>query len=290
MTTDITIKEETALTAFDAELAAVAAETASMEAPVLGQFFSVLAGQLSWDKVPIPGNQMTVVILDGVYENTFYGNLNADGSWTPVKYDASNKSAPACFSIGRSEKDLAPHPNVVAAQSAQSAICGISGQAGCCPWNELGSAENGKGKVCRNHRRLAILTASKIERDGSTTLIEDPEHFQSVTAGYLRVPPTSMVSYSKMVKTLDSSMHLPTFAVYCRIEVFPDPKNQVRVTFTPVKPVPADVLPVLLARYKADRESIMFAGQVMSKEDREAMSAAAEAEKGRSGRKRKFQK
>ena len=279
MTTEaITIKEETALTAFAQELALIAAETASLEAPVLGQFFSVAAGQLSWDKVPIPGNQMTVVILDGVYENTFYGQ----------KYDSDNRISPMCFAIGRSEKDLAPHENVVKAGTAQSKMCGISGQTDCCEWNEFGSADNGKGKVCRNHRRLSILTASKLERNGTVTLIEDPEYFQTVTAGYLRVPPTSMTSYSKMVKTLDSSMHLPTFAVYCRIEVTPDPKKQVNVTFTPVKPVPAEVLTVLLARFKADKEAIMFAGQVMSKEEREAQKAASEAEAKKTKSRRKF--
>jgi len=274
MSEAITIKEETGLSAYDAELAAIAGATAAQE-KVVGEFFSIKAGQLSFGGSPIPGNQMTVVILDGIHENIYYEGTYSDTA----------RSGPLCFALGRSEEGMKPDAKVVAAGTAQHETC--EG----CQWNEWGSADVGKGKACKNIRRLSILTASKIERDGTVTLIEDPEHFKAVSAGYLRVPVTSVKNYSSMVNTLNSSMRLPTFAVYTRVSVAPDPKTQVRIDFTPVKPVPAELLPVLLERFKMDKDAIMFTGSVMSKAEREAAAAAAEEEEKKRGlKKRKFQK
>jgi hypothetical protein len=37
-----------------------------------GRFFSLRAGQLSFDDAPLPGNQMACVVLDSLMENVYY--------------------------------------------------------------------------------------------------------------------------------------------------------------------------------------------------------------------------
>src|SRR4029077_7888311 len=63
------------------------------------QFFSVRAGQLSFGGMPLPGNQMGVVILDAILENVYYeGEFNPD-----------EPAPPTCFAFARDAALLTPH-------------------------------------------------------------------------------------------------------------------------------------------------------------------------------------
>src|SRR3990167_7275206 len=136
-------KPQTGLINWEAELAAQAEVAAGMEASTgTGSFFSIKGGLLSFAGSPMPNNQMAVIVLDSLMENVYY-----EGA-----YDASNPQGPKCFAFGRNEADMAPHEVTVQAGCQQSEAC-----AGC-PMNEWASAAQGRGKACKNTRRLAMTS------------------------------------------------------------------------------------------------------------------------------------
>jgi hypothetical protein len=208
-----------------------------------GSFFSVAAGVLSFDGAPIPGNQMAVVILDHIHENVFYEGI----------YDAGNPRPPTCFAFARDGSELAPHETVVEAGQAQHETC--KG----CSQNEWGTAERGRGKACRNTRRLAMIPAGTIDvNSGRFTPFTDPDHFETATVGIMKIPVTSVNGFGTYVKQVSGAVRRPPHGVFTRVRVVPDPKTQVRVLFEPLDNAPAGIIPILMKRHAETRETIMF--------------------------------
>ena len=198
------------------------------------QFFSIRGGQLTFGGMPIPGNQMGVVILDAILENVFY-----DG-----KFDPEQPAPPVCFAFGRDAADMTPHEVVVEAGQAQNDMC--KG----CRHNEWGSAETGRGKACRNTRRLAIIPAGTIDvNTGRFEPFNYPEQFERGAVGYLKVPPTSGKGFDTYVKQVAEALKRPPHGIYTRIVVKPDAKTQVAVTFEPLAPLPMEIVQVTMRRH-----------------------------------------
>jgi hypothetical protein len=82
----------------DAEIAAGAQRSSGGG----GKFFSLKSGVLTFDENPMPGNQMMVVILADIMEN----------SWYEGAYDPSTPASPKCFAFGHDEADMEPHEAV----------------------------------------------------------------------------------------------------------------------------------------------------------------------------------
>ncbi len=69
----------------------------------------------------------------------------------PGVYNSNNPQQPNCFAVGRENPDggeLKPHESAADPQHADCKDC---------PKNEWGSAPTGKGKACKNQRRLILL-------------------------------------------------------------------------------------------------------------------------------------
>lgn len=217
-----------ALTNYNEELAKYAKQTAETEASVsLGKFLSIKGGQLAYNGNPVPGNKMNVIIIDAVMENHYY----TEG------YDPDNPAAPVCFAFGRSDGEMAPHEK---STDPQHEAC--KG----CPMNEYGTAEKGKGKACKNVRRLSLIT-----EDG----LNDVE---AAEIAYLKVPVTSVKSWAGYAQQLNTTMNLPPFGVVTEISVTPDPKTQVKVNFKLVEKVDDEYIGALLQKRKGGEEAIMF--------------------------------
>ena len=132
----------TAVVDWEAELAAQAKiAAAAQRATGGGKFFSMKAGQLSFDGVPLPGNQMAVIIIANTIENSYYD--------TP--YDPDTPASPKCFAFATSEDELTPHEAVDNDPYFERQHDSCTG----CPQNAWGSARTGKGKACSNVRGLA---------------------------------------------------------------------------------------------------------------------------------------
>ena len=224
----------TELANWDEELAREAAAAAATEANAGGsEFFSLKAGVLSFGGNNLDGNQMAAVIVDSTFENVYY-----EGD-----YDPDNPQPPMCFAFARDESELAPHPTVVEAGNAQHETC--KG----CPHNEWGSADKGRGKACRNTRRLALLPAGTFKGPHKDQLeVADEDYFEKAPFGMLRLPVTSVKPYANFVKQVAGVLRRPPYSIITRIHVVPDAKTQFQVQFEPLLNLSNSMLPIIKQR------------------------------------------
>lgn len=223
-------KPGTAMMRWDEELAKEANAQATAEKGVaLGNFFSFRGGQLSYQGQPIKGNTMDVIILDFVLENQYYSEQ---------EFDPDNPQSPSCYAFGRVEEDMAPH---VESTDKQNEAC-----AGC-PQNVFGSAAKGRGKACKNTRRIAVIPADALKNS-----IEDAE------VGYIRLPVTSCKGWGAYVNKLKDVIKRPTWAVITTVELVPDPNNQIAVLFSLRDKIDNEHLEALRNRSKEMAKAIEF--------------------------------
>lgn len=127
------------------ELTRYATKTVKMEESTqTGNRISTKGGVLTYHGVKLKDNKMTVIVLAALIENAYYEG----------PYDPDNPRAPVCFAFSEDGEDMAPHE---ASHDKQSDTCGE------CPHNEWGSADRGRGKACKNLRRIAVLSADQID-------------------------------------------------------------------------------------------------------------------------------
>jgi len=258
-------KDDKAVVNWEEQMAREADIAAAMEANSGGgQFFGLRGGVLTWQDTPVADNQMAVVIVDSIFENVYYAG----------KYDPDAPQAPSCFAFGRDEKTLAPHEIAV---DKQHATC--EG----CPMNEWASADVGRGKACRNTRRLALLPAGTFKRDGSFEPITDLEHFETAGVGFMKLPVTSIKGYATFVKQLATTLRRPPAGIVTKIKVVPDAKTQFRILFEPLVTLPDDIIPTIFKRREEVSAIIDFPYQP-NDEEREAPKASKKATTKRGGR------
>src|ERR1700731_2525784 len=225
--------QTTAVTNWEAEMAAAAEVAAAMEAnPGGGQYFSTRGGILALNDAAVPNNQMAVVIVDSVLENVFYES----------EYDPDNPAVPTCFAFGRDEATMAPPPNVVERGQAQNATCRG------CPMNEFGTADKGRGKACRNTRRIGLIPAGDLTADGRFKAFDEDDHFASAAVAFLKLPVTSVKGYANFVKQVAGALKRPPHGIFSKVKVVPDPKTQFRVLFEPLGAVPNALMTSVMKR------------------------------------------
>ena len=235
---------------WDEELARQAEIAAAMENSVAtGQFFSLKGGILSWNDMPLPNNQMAVIILDSILENVYYAD----------KYDPDSPQAPTCFAFGRDEATLTPHKVVVDAKTAQCDICRG------CRWNEWASADTGRGKACRNTRRLALIAAGNFDANGKLALFEKND-YETTALGFMKLPVTSIRGYAAYVKQLAGALKRPPHGVFTRIRVVPDQKTQFKVVFEPLGSIGNELIGTIIKRHEEAMPLIDFPYTPMDEE------------------------
>jgi len=129
------------------------------------------------------GTSLSCVVLSDVF----------DHAWYDRKYDPSSDDVypPACFAISTDQSTLEPHED---APNKQAKMCDE------CDKNEFGSSENGKGKACRNGRRLLIASVT----DGKVNFGD---------LAIVNISPTALKGYSKYVKSINNIKQLPVWSV-----------------------------------------------------------------------------
>jgi len=105
---------------------------------------------------------LVCVVLDWVTANTYFEGI----------YNPKDIKPPACFAIGREVASITASKN---APKAQGTLCKE------CPKNEWGSdPQGGKGKACKNTRRLLVVPANADEKTQPWILSVSPtglKHF-----------------------------------------------------------------------------------------------------------------
>lgn len=215
------------------------------EEVVASGFISTKSGVLSWGDTPLPGNQMAVIILDAIHENTIYED----------DYDSEKTSPPICFALNRRERELAPHPSMKGSKHffPQNEDCFT------CPFNEWGSADKGKGKACQNRRRLMLIPAGvSMQEDGEwvVDLYDEDKAFTDSDMAMMKLPVTSTTHWAKYVASLNNSVRRPPYGVVTLIWLEPDPKTQYKVCFEMLEQVPDGLLPAIMSRHEESREKI----------------------------------
>ena len=215
---------------WQAELNALTVATAEAEKPS-GNWISFKGGVLTIGGNPMKGNRVEAIILHAVFEN----------QWYKEKYDPTNPTSPHCYAIGETEDDLKPHPNALAPQNDTCAGC---------PKNEWKSDPNGgKGKACKNVRRLAMIAAP----DAST-----PEGVQKAEVAVAKLPVTSVKNWSTYASQIASVLKLPPLAVRTEMLLEPDAKTQYQVNFLLVDKIEdGAIIQALLNKRRETTDMIM---------------------------------
>lgn len=230
---------------WDEQLARDAEIAAGMEANTGGgQFFNLQGGILSWQDAPIPGNQMPVVILDTIFENVYYEG----------KYDPDDPQPPMCYAFAREERELRPHSLVV---EGKNQMCGTSGLCEGCEMNEWGSADVGRGKACKNTRRLAIIAAGQFDKFDKMELANE-NHFENTTVGFMKLPITSVKGYASYVKQVANALKRPPHGIFTKVKVIPDPKTQFKVLFEPIQSIGDELMGIIMKRREEAMSTIDF--------------------------------
>lgn len=203
-----------ALSVWEEKMAAAADKSAKQEKDVSGlKGISTRNGVLTVDEQPVPGNELDVVVLVAVHENQYHTK----------PYDPNVPQIPDCYAFGDPdaedpEGEMAPHEEAEDRQGDDAGLCAN------CWANDMGSAAVGRGKACKNVRRLALVTADAI---GSAEDLKDTE------VRVLKVPVMSVKGWALYVKnTLKEELRRPYWGVVTTVKVVPDAKSQFRITFT----------------------------------------------------------
>ena len=147
------MNDKTTMQSYEAQLAAEAAKVKeTLGAPITtkistkGKMFTLPDGNTN------PG-PMSCVVLDYLSFNNWYEGV----------YDSANPKPPVCWAFNRIPADLAPSATSPKPQNADCEGC---------PKNQFGSA--GRGKACKNIRRLLIAPVDATEDTKPMTLEVSP--------------------------------------------------------------------------------------------------------------------
>lgn len=216
-------KPGTALVPWEAEMAARAQRAKKDEKPFSAfKKLSTQGGILKVDDEPVEGNSLRIVVIGALHENQYYKEA----------YDPRRPTVPNCYAFNDpTNEEAEPEDTMVAHAEAEdpqgqedpNSQEGANGNpcSGC--WaNVMGSADVGRGKACKNIRRLMLVTEDALE---SAQALEDAE------MRTINVPVMSVRYWSKFVNKVADEMNRDYSGVVCELSVVPDPKSQFILQF-----------------------------------------------------------
>jgi hypothetical protein len=224
------MSEEKAVVRWDEELAKHAKAAAATERPSVSRI-SLKGGVMTLLDQRIPNNELTCVVLAAVMEHAYY----------PNRYDPNNIEAPDCFAFSETGDDMVPHEK---AYKKQNETC-IG-----CPQYEWGSDKNspsGKGKACKQKRKLLIMPADALKNNSIKT----------AELAVLDIPVTSVRNWATYVNLLSATEARPSWAMVSKIKLEADPRTQIRVSFQPAFPIPEEFLGEIMARAQTSKTVLM---------------------------------
>jgi len=221
-TTTKTKKPSTALVPWEQEMANRAKKAKKQEVPYSSfKKISTQGGVLKVDDEAVEGNSLRIVVIGALHENQWYRGA----------FDPRSPTVPGCYAFNDpSNEEDEPENTMVAHAEAEEPQGGDDLDEGgangnpCsgCWANVMGSADTGRGKACKNIRRLAVVTEDALE---SAEALADAE------VRMLNVPVMSVRHWSKFVNKVADEMDRDYSGVVCELAVVPDPKSQFVLTF-----------------------------------------------------------
>lgn len=211
-------------------MAALAKRTEDAEKPT-GNFITFRAGQMLFNDAPVPGNKLTGVCIDYIFENAYF----------PDKFNPAKPASPICYAFGRKDSELKPHAEC---EEPQNTECDG------CIRNAWGSdPDGGRGKACKNTRRLAILHQDSLHSE---------KEILEAAVAFCKIPVTSVRNWSTFANQCSTVLKVPPLAVITEISVVPHPKNQFEVLFKGSGVITDDeILAALVAKQELVAKNIM---------------------------------
>lgn len=192
-----TAPKKDALSKYDAKLAEIASRGKKAESKVGGEanFISLRGGHMQYQGAVIKNDTLRAVVMCSLNENQYYIG----------RYDPESPSAPICYAFARAEEldTMAPNPAEVTKPQAES--CAE------CPNNVWGSADVGRGKACKEVRRIALIT-----EDGAKNPAE-------AEVAFLKASVTNLKHWAGYVRQCADIHHKPPFAFLTEIKIVTDP-------------------------------------------------------------------
>lgn len=219
------------ITNYDEELAKLAKKAVATEKPSTSTI-GVRAGVLSYNGQAVPGNKLDCIIIASTHVNLFYED----------KFDPNNPKNPVCYAYCEDPDaegaEFKPHPKAWKPQSEKCADCWAN------QWNS--DPNGGRGKACKNSRRLAILP-------GGVT----PEDLKTAEVATLTLPVMSVSkNWSPYVHKLATLYNRPPLGMITTIGTMPDQKSQFRITFDEKGPVAGELIGGLIAKASSAQQLI----------------------------------
>jgi len=154
-----------------------------------GNFISIKGGHFS-TKGEVLESPIRVIVLDSVSVNAYYTE----------KFNPDKPATPVCYAVDRDPEKLAPTNDVPSRQNLTCSDC----------WANAFGSGDGKGKACKNGRKLALVSAMNLN-----DVTSDSEVFQ------LNLPPTSLKFWAGYVKKLKAVLRRPPWGVVTELEMQP---------------------------------------------------------------------
>lgn len=214
----------TAIVSWQDKMKGLISQTKEAEKPQ-GGFISFKGGRMTYADEILPGDKIECVIVDYRFSNEYYDK----------QYDPKNPRSPVCYAITRPGEVQAPHPE---AEDPQHEEC--EG----CPRNEWGSdPAGGRGKACKNSRRIHVIAASELERG-----VDGVNKAQVVTM----IPPaTSVENFQKCMMQINDVLGTAMFGVVVEVSVKPHDRFLYMVHFKILKQIEdPELLQALMTKYE----------------------------------------
>ncbi len=198
---DVVAEQTKELANYDEMLAAMAKKATAIEKPTTSNV-GTKAGILTLNGDTVPDNKLNVIIIASTHANLYYEGV----------FDDQNPTNPVCYAYSEDGENMVPHPKSSKPQHSDCATC---------PWNQWESAPNGgRGKACKNTRRLALIPADTTAEDLKTAEIAT-----------MQLPVTSVKIWAQYVNKLSTLFARPPLGVYTTIGSVPDRDTTFKLTF-----------------------------------------------------------
>jgi hypothetical protein len=193
-------RPEMPVNSFDAQMAKLAARQQHAESKSAGgNTISTKGGHFTIGGNLIKGDKIRVVCVEAVWFNAFYEE----------PFDDQNPQPPDCYAFGVPNDDgddpgMVPHEEAENKQVEEGEMCAD------CPLNEWATASTGRGKACKNQRRVMLI-------------LEDDLGDKKAPFYMLNISVTSVRAWSTYATQISSSEGLPTCGVLTEITIAPVP-------------------------------------------------------------------
>jgi hypothetical protein len=219
------MSESKAVVNYEEMLAKKAQAAAAVEVPALSAI-GLQAGIITYLGKEVPDNKLNAIVIASTFANLYY----------PDKWTEGDSKPPTCYAYADMEGELRPHPT---APDPQAESCRT------CEWNKFGTADNGKGKKCKNSRHLALIPANT-----------EADKVATAEIAVMKLPVTSVATWSTYVNGLQAMLKRPPEAVVTEFSTKPDQKSQFKVLIKNVGTVDNSLLEPIWARQQEVKEML----------------------------------